>query len=291
MAKLDKTFLISFFVSLLLHIPFLYFNFHVPSQKIKKENIVTLDFSVPSTESMKNENANKQKNERKQIRENYPKKVKSIKKKVRKKVEKKIVKKRKELTGKEKKIFKETTKKKNKTTKVKKTEKTQVPKILESIKQNLIQKTEKSQKKEQVDSFSRKDFFVSKKTENKQTFYKEHVFTKSSTLSSINKPLSLSRKKEFDKCKYIGLIIEEIEKKKFYPRLAKRFGIEGKVILKIVIDRKGNLESVNIVKTSGSKILDKAALKLIKNCKFPPLPPEYQKDDFEVEIPIRYELR
>ncbi|ADY73298.1 TonB family protein [Desulfurobacterium thermolithotrophum DSM 11699] len=291
MAKLDKTFLISFFVSLLLHIPFLYFDFHVPSQKVKKENIVTLDFSISSTESMKNKSENKQKKERKQARKNYPKKVKSVKKKIRKKVEKKIVKKIKQPTRKEKKISKEIIEKKNEIAKVKKTEKTQVPKTLESMKQNHIQKTEKSQKKEQVDSFSRKDFFVSKKTENKQTFYKEHVFTKSFTLSSVNKSLSLSRKKEFDKCKYIGLIIEEIEKKKFYPRLAKRFGIEGKVILKIVIDRKGNLESVSIVKTSGSKVLDKAALKLIKKCKFPPLPPEYKKDDFEVEIPIRYELR
>ena len=68
-------------------------------------------------------------------------------------------------------------------------------------------------------------------------------------------------------------------------------GIEGKVVVRIVVDREGKLKEVSVVKSSGNKILDRAASKLIKKCNFPPLPPEYQKEVFDVEIPIRYELK
>ncbi len=98
-------------------------------------------------------------------------------------------------------------------------------------------------------------------------------------------------KKEFERKKYISMLIAEIERRKFYPPIARRMGIEGVVRVKITLDRKGKLKEVKVTSSSGSKILDRATVKLMKRCHFPPLPPEYGKEEFSVEIPIRYTLK
>jgi protein TonB len=98
-------------------------------------------------------------------------------------------------------------------------------------------------------------------------------------------------KKEFERKKYISMLIAEIERRKFYPPIARRMGIEGVVRVKITLDRKGKLKEVKVTSSSGSKILDRATVKLMKRCHFPPLPPEYGKEKFSVEIPIRYTLK
>ncbi|RUM42715.1 MAG: hypothetical protein DSY35_04860 [Desulfurobacterium sp.] len=98
-------------------------------------------------------------------------------------------------------------------------------------------------------------------------------------------------KKRFNREKYISLLVAEIERRKFYPPIARRMGIEGIVKVKITLDRTGKLKEVKVVSSSGSKILDRATVKLMKKCRFPPLPPEYNGEEFSVEVPIRYTLR
>jgi protein TonB len=117
------------------------------------------------------------------------------------------------------------------------------------------------------------------------------VVKKSVSKGETEKGKTVVSKKEFNRENYISLIVREIERRKFYPPLARRLGMEGKVVVRIVVDRGGKLKEVSVVKSSGNKILDRAALKLIEKCNFPPLPPEYQKGVFDVEVPIRYELR
>ena len=85
---------------------------------------------------------------------------------------------------------------------------------------------------------------------------------------------------------YLKLVLQEIEKNKFYPLIARRMGIEGRVRLKVVIGKGGELLSVSVL-SSDSSVLEKAAVKTLKRCHFPPPP----GGKFETELTIRYKLR
>jgi protein TonB len=56
-----------------------------------------------------------------------------------------------------------------------------------------------------------------------------------------------------------GYVREEVMKNLKYPEKARRFGWEGKVILYFIINEKGLVRDVKIVKSSGVQILDEAA--------------------------------
>ncbi len=85
---------------------------------------------------------------------------------------------------------------------------------------------------------------------------------------------------------YLKLVLQEIEKNKFYPLIARRMGIEGRVKLKIVIGKEGELLSVSVL-SSDSSVLKRAAVKTVKRCHFPPPP----GGKFETELTICYKLR
>ncbi|RUM29415.1 MAG: hypothetical protein DSY32_03280 [Aquifex sp.] len=72
-----------------------------------------------------------------------------------------------------------------------------------------------------------------------------------------------------------------------YPYIARRMGWEGKVILEIVLSKRG-CESVRVVRSSGHKILDNNALETVKALcgKFPR--PEKK---VKLRLPISYILR
>ncbi len=84
---------------------------------------------------------------------------------------------------------------------------------------------------------------------------------------------------------YLKLVLREVQRNKFYPLIARRMGIEGRVKLKIVIGKEGELLSVFVL-SSDSPVLKKAAVKTLKKCHFPPPP----GGRFETELTIRYKL-
>ncbi len=55
-----------------------------------------------------------------------------------------------------------------------------------------------------------------------------------------------------------------------YPRIALKNGVEGTVIVKVEVDKKGTPSKVEIFQSSGSDMLDNAALRAAKKCKFSP---------------------
>lgn len=94
-----------------------------------------------------------------------------------------------------------------------------------------------------------------------------------------------SGKRKTSRENYLKLLLAEVEKNKFYPFIARKMGIEGKVRLKVVIGRRGELLSVKVL-SSDSSFLEKAAVKTLKKCLFPPPP----GGKFETELTIRYKL-
>ncbi|MBI4689167.1 MAG: energy transducer TonB [Nitrospirae bacterium] len=81
-----------------------------------------------------------------------------------------------------------------------------------------------------------------------------------------------------------SLIRLAIEKAKTYPFLARKKRIEGTVVAEFSIDVKGDPQSIKIRKSSGSEILDSAALNIIK--KAAPLP----SADGDIVVPITFSL-
>lgn len=78
-----------------------------------------------------------------------------------------------------------------------------------------------------------------------------------------------------------------------YPKQAKRRNWEGVVTLNFTIHSNGKIHHVKVTKSSGRKILDEAALAIIKdsmNNFFKPFPKESSKKEWIIQVPIQYKL-
>jgi len=60
-----------------------------------------------------------------------------------------------------------------------------------------------------------------------------------------------------------------------YPEMARAAGIEGKVVVSMVVDTLGNVASAEVYATSGNVMLDQAAVEAAHKCGFTP---GYQRD-------------
>ena len=76
-----------------------------------------------------------------------------------------------------------------------------------------------------------------------------------------------------------------------YPRSAKRKGYEGKVILNVLVNREGKVESLAIFQSSGHKILDKAAQKAVATWLFSPATRGKERVAMWIRVPIRFDLQ
>jgi protein TonB len=86
---------------------------------------------------------------------------------------------------------------------------------------------------------------------------------------------------------YKLLIIAAIEKHKGYPSKAMSMNMEGSVTVELQIDKNGNLISVEIINSSGHKMLDSHTVRSIKKASknFPKLP-----RNMTFSIPISYKI-
>lgn len=75
-----------------------------------------------------------------------------------------------------------------------------------------------------------------------------------------------------------------------YPRLAKRRGIEGVAMYEIWLDANGEQIKQTLIDSSGTKMLDKAALDAIKKWEFSPHLVDGQAIAHRVQIPVRFTL-
>ncbi|MHB8921309.1 MAG: energy transducer TonB [Halothiobacillus sp.] len=83
---------------------------------------------------------------------------------------------------------------------------------------------------------------------------------------------------------YISQVRLQIEQHKIYPALARKLDMSGTVEISYTLNRQGKLVSVEIVKTSGSEILDKAALQAVRAALFPPIPEDAWREDTQKQF-------
>ncbi len=75
-----------------------------------------------------------------------------------------------------------------------------------------------------------------------------------------------------------------------YPRIARRRGYQGTVVLEVLVDRNGRVGELRVYTSSGYRILDRAALASVKGWAFEPGMRGDQKVEMWVRVPVRFQL-
>jgi TonB family protein len=76
-----------------------------------------------------------------------------------------------------------------------------------------------------------------------------------------------------------------------YPRKARRLGYEGIVMLKVLIDENGRVDDLSVLRSSGHRVLDRAAQSAVKKWLFEPGTEGGVKKKMWVKIPVRFDLK
>jgi periplasmic protein TonB len=76
-----------------------------------------------------------------------------------------------------------------------------------------------------------------------------------------------------------------------YPREARRRGHEGLVMLSVNVGVDGKAHAVEVQETSGFDLLDRAALRAVREWRFDPATRGGTPIEMTVEVPVRFELR
>ena len=91
---------------------------------------------------------------------------------------------------------------------------------------------------------------------------------------------------------FTGKVWQQIANAKYYPRLARRRGMEGQPIIAFTLGKQGQLTKVDLVQTSGYQLLDQAALKAVHQAApYPEIPVELRTDIFQFKLPISFILK
>ena len=116
-----------------------------------------------------------------------------------------------------------------------------------------------------------------------------------SSLASHSSSLSAAQNSEeaigSTKTTYLSELRNYIERHKSYPPQARTLGHEGQAEIKFSILSDGSLSSVELLRSSGSSILDHAALSLLQRVqKLSPIPSELRMSRLDLVLPIQYSL-
>ena len=76
-----------------------------------------------------------------------------------------------------------------------------------------------------------------------------------------------------------------------YPRIARRRGYQGTVMLEVFINREGKVGDLRLFQSSGYRVLDRTAMASVKNWLFEPGRRGDQKVEMWVKVPIRFRLK
>ena len=75
-----------------------------------------------------------------------------------------------------------------------------------------------------------------------------------------------------------------------YPLIARRRGLQGNVVLEVMVDRNGSVTDLKVFKSSGYKVLDRAAEKSVRQWIFKPAIRGNEKIEIWVRVPICFQL-
>jgi len=88
---------------------------------------------------------------------------------------------------------------------------------------------------------------------------------------------------------FIAGLYELLDEKKYYPKMAKRRKLEGISQISFTLSKDGLIKEVFLQKSCGHKMLDSAALKVVRSIEFyKPIPDAVSMASLHLNIPIKY---
>ena len=75
-----------------------------------------------------------------------------------------------------------------------------------------------------------------------------------------------------------------------YPKVARDRGIEGKILLEVVVKEDGSALNVKLISSSGSSLLDESAIEAVKNWQFIPAKKFGKFVQAKVIVPIEFKI-
>ena len=119
-------------------------------------------------------------------------------------------------------------------------------------------------------------------------------FVRNTNVQAKGSPRGNSTGKDAELMKrYEQLISLWIEKFKQYPMDARSQGLQGETVVRIRIDRKGNIRYYLLERSTGHPVLDRAAIDMVRRANpVPSVPNDYPKGDLiEFLIPVNFQLQ
>ena len=91
---------------------------------------------------------------------------------------------------------------------------------------------------------------------------------------------------------FTGQVRQRIADAKYYPRIARRRGMEGQPVVAFTLNKRGGLMKANLAQTSGYQLLDRAALEAVHQAApYPEIPAELKADTYQFKLPISFVLK
>jgi TonB family protein len=91
--------------------------------------------------------------------------------------------------------------------------------------------------------------------------------------------------------RFVQTVRRRIESRKRYPLAARKSLLEGRVGVRMTILKDGRLERIEIIESSGHRILDKAALESVRrSAPFPPFPKEAERKRVHMSIYMVFKM-
>jgi len=85
-------------------------------------------------------------------------------------------------------------------------------------------------------------------------------------------------------------VIAWLKRNQKYPEAALEEGVEGRPSIHFTVARDGQVLDVTLVRPSGSRVLDEAAVALVRGAHLPPFPASMASATVGVTQPINYNL-
>jgi periplasmic protein TonB len=90
---------------------------------------------------------------------------------------------------------------------------------------------------------------------------------------------------------YVKSLSKAVRKRRAYPRAAKLAGLEGRAIVRIVLDASGSIVDIQLAKSSGHDILDRAALEAARSVgRLPAAPSDLHWGTRAIKVPFRFKV-
>lgn len=80
-------------------------------------------------------------------------------------------------------------------------------------------------------------------------------------------------------------------KNQFYPPKAFKDKLTGEGVVRAIVDKSGNMVSVEVVESTGERLLDRAMVDMVtKSMPLPTLPAELPDERYNIDVPVRFTL-